>query len=194
MTVCHPRPLAASSPEQHHITALDFQEPFLQRQPAAISHQLAARSDDPMTGNHNRDRIGPVCRSYRPDRFRGSDRAGYLCITPYVTIRNGLELRPDALLKIGSLQVQRKIELTQIAVEIVAQLLTGRDQCRVGIVALARTRDGKGRNGSRECRQGWRPTAMPSLDLSLIVSIPAFFQSGISCFALRRAARYIALR
>ena len=70
------------------------QQPLLSREPATVAGERAVRGHDPMTGDHDRDGIGPVRQANGARSRRATDARRQRCIA------NGLSERdtPERIL------------------------------------------------------------------------------------------------
>ena len=92
------------------------------RQTAGVTGQLAARTDDPMAGNDDRNRIVMVGTAYGPRSLRITCPTGDFAVSHGLSIRNFREDLPNFLPIRGSLRFKRQIERGAFSGEIFIQL------------------------------------------------------------------------
>ncbi len=92
------------------------------RQTAGVTGQLAARTDDPMAGNDDRNRIVIVGTAYGPRSLRITCPTGDFAVSHGLSIRNFREDLPNFLPIRGSLRFKRQIERGAFSGEIFIQL------------------------------------------------------------------------
>src|SRR5471032_3559823 len=98
-------PLPFAKLQPHRNSPFQFQQSLLQWQSAAVSHQLSASPDDAVAWDYDLDGVGAVGCAGRSHGYGQSDGGGNLKVTAGFPVGNGLQLPPDAHLKIGSAQV-----------------------------------------------------------------------------------------
>src|SRR5579863_5159854 len=86
----------------HRPSPFQFQKPLFQRQPSAVSRQLAAGTDDAMAWHDNRNRITAIGRSHRPYGFWPPDCTRYVGVASGLSVGNSLEFAPNILLEFGA--------------------------------------------------------------------------------------------
>ena len=92
------------------------------RQTAGVTGQLAARTDDPMTGNDDRNRIVMVGTAYGPRSLRITCPTSDFAVSHGLSVRNFREDLPNFLPIRGSLRFKRQIERGASSGEIFIQL------------------------------------------------------------------------
>src|SRR6266404_7238844 len=98
------------------------EQPLLALQAAAVAGQRAVRTDDPMARNQDGNGIAAVREPHRPRCIRIADALRQLTVAPGCPVRNFSERTPYALLELGSLQVQRQIEVAAGSREVFLEL------------------------------------------------------------------------
>ena len=78
------------------------QQSLLNGESSAIADKFPVASDDPMTGDDDRNGVLPVCRSHGTAGLGPADRFRDLSVGQRSSIGDGLKGLPDALLKRGS--------------------------------------------------------------------------------------------
>jgi hypothetical protein len=101
---------------------------LLRGEAARKPRQLAGRADDPVAGRDDRDRILAVCRPYCPERRRPPELTRDLAIAASLAERDCEQRLPDALLKLGPLEIEGHSERAQRSREIRAKLSLGLEQ------------------------------------------------------------------
>ena len=90
-----------------------IQQVSLGLQPVSEAGQRTCCTDHAMTGSDYGNRVAPVSRAYRAGCGRTADRCCYRAVAAHFTERDLEESRPDLLLKISALEIERKIEAGQ---------------------------------------------------------------------------------
>src|SRR5579862_7702960 len=107
---------------QTELGGFQIEKQALPGKAAAESHQFPRRPDDAMAGHDDRDGIAAVGGADGAHRPRRADLFGEAAVAPGFSIRNVAQFLPDALLKSGAVDFERKVESTEIAGEIKSKL------------------------------------------------------------------------
>lgn len=75
------------------------QQPLFSREPATVAGERSVRANDPMTGDHDRDRIGPVRKAHGARSGRATDARRQRRIVNGLSERDTPERIPDLTLK-----------------------------------------------------------------------------------------------
>src|SRR5205823_6995100 len=87
-----------------------LEEPTLALHAPAIARQAAVMTDDPMTGNRDRDRVRRARARHRADGLRRADTLRQLRIGRGAPGGDLAQCLPDALLECRAAHVQRQVE------------------------------------------------------------------------------------
>jgi hypothetical protein len=99
------------------------QQPALDRQSAAVTHQVAVAANHAVAGQDDRKRIGAVGSADRAHRAWAADPLGDVFVAYGFAVGNHQQRAPDFKLKRGARRVQRQIKLRARAGEIFVQLV-----------------------------------------------------------------------
>src|SRR2546422_11640592 len=116
------------------VRALSREQSLLALDAPAIAAERAVGSDDPVTGDHQRRRVGRAGARHGPRGARPADRPGDLRVRAGAAVRDLAERFPHALLERGRADVEGQVELLRAAVQ-------RSEERRVG----------------KECRSRWSP-------------------------------------
>src|SRR5712692_6645055 len=111
--------------QQVQLAAFEGEKFFLDGQPAAVSGELAVRSNDAMAGNDDRNGIGTVCQAHGARGVRVADASGQLAVGDGLAVGDLAKLLPDSLLKGGALGREREVKGFKVSGEIGAELANG---------------------------------------------------------------------
>ena len=92
---------------------------------ASVAGEGSVGADDAMAGDDDGYGIGSVCRSHGPDGTRIPDVFGDLSIGSRLTVRDFGYGVPHGFLKIGAVEVERKVEFGAGFVEVFLELPAG---------------------------------------------------------------------
>jgi len=145
----NPKRATTSGKELQQQTSFMPEQPLLAPEPTAIADQPPVPADDAMTGHDDRDRVLAIGRAHRPHCARVAQPVGDILVGDRGAIRNGQQLPPDLLLKLGADQVQRQVENLAMAGEVFLNLNDGAlDDGRRKRAATSRFDEIERRNGA----------------------------------------------
>src|SRR4051812_45437167 len=78
---------------------LKGEQRLLAREPSPVTSELAVRTDDPVAGDNDPDRVATVRHAYRTGGVRLPDTAGELAVGDCGAVRDRFQLLPDLLLE-----------------------------------------------------------------------------------------------
>lgn len=118
--------------ESHTVAGFKIeQRPLLLFTPGVAS-QSAVRSDHPVAGNDDADRVPAIGRSHRPCRCRSVDPRREFSVSGGCAVGNRRQCLPDRALELGTRRCQGKVEVGAGAGEVLPQLFICRgEQCEV---------------------------------------------------------------
>jgi len=111
---------------------LVVQQPLLHPQAAAVADEAAVGSDDPVTGDHYRERVLVVRHAHGPARLRIADPGRDRAVALGLRKTDVLKRPPDFQLEVGPFRRERQIELGQLSGEVRLELFETLLKCRVG--------------------------------------------------------------
>ncbi len=121
---------AHSGPAEH--ARLVIQQPFLERQSAAVADQRPTRADHPVAGDDDGDRVAAIGGADGPRGTRPADPPGLLRIADGRAEGDGQERVPGKSLEGCAGHAERQVERRSLAGEVCAQLL---DRARNGALS-----------------------------------------------------------
>ena len=121
--------------------SFQLQQLLLGGKTTSEAYQGTIVPNDPMTGDHNRNRIASHCCTHCLAGPRLTDPRGNFTITHRVTIGDLQQLFPDSKLKRGSSQIETQTKTAPVSFEVFSQLFQRLAQQRAPSIPQAAGRN-----------------------------------------------------
>src|SRR5690625_4276163 len=104
------------------LTGLEFQQPFLARHSPAVTADPAVSIDHPVAGDDDRQLVGTVRLSHRPESGRPAHPARQLHVRDGLAVRDAPQFLPNLVLEGRAHQANGGLETGTLSREVLAEL------------------------------------------------------------------------